>query len=343
MINAKFILTIFISLTFFLKVYGGYAVILIYHKFDEPKSPSTSVSIETFYKQMKYLKENKYNVISIDKLIDILEKGQDIPEKTVVITIDDGYKSTMKAFRVLKEFNFPFTVFLYMEGVARYPDFLTEKQLKELMKYKKVSFGNHSYSHRKLAKFRGSKKDYIKSLIEDTKKAEDRFKKLLGFRPEIYAYPYGEYNEVYIDAIKTLGYRAAFTQDPSSVGNFTDRYMIPRQPIVGNWATMRHFKKILNTEPLSVKPLNPQPGFLKKNPVGTFKAILNTKNPENYANCQLYITEYGWFPLKRKGRLLIFNDFPVVHKWKNRVGIKCKNKKTGRFATFFYMILKKEE
>lgn len=341
MIDVRFILIIYFSLIFYIETFAGYAVILIYHKFDEPDSPSTSISTQIFYEQMKYLKENNYNVVSIDKLLEYIEK-KNIPEKTVVITIDDGYKSTIKAFNILKKFNFPFTVFLYMEGINRYPDYLTLKQIEEMKKYGKVTFGNHSYSHRRLARPKEKKEEYIERIIKDTKRAECRFKKLLGFKPNLYAYPYGEYNEVYRSVIEELGYKAAFTQDPASTGVFIDRYIIPRQPIVGNWATMKHFKKILNTEPLNVKPVNPPIGFLKSSLIDNFKAILNTEKPEIYTDCQLYITEHGWFPVKKEGRFLTYEDVIPIRKLKNRVGIKCKNQKTGRFATFFYMILKKE-
>ncbi len=342
MIYVKFILLIFINLfTITTKSYANYAVILIYHKFDESNSPSTSIPIKVFDKQMKYLKEQKYNVVSLKTLYKYIKKGR-IPPKTVAITIDDGYKSTMKAFKILKKYNFPFTVFLYMEAVGRYPDFLSKEQIEILKKYPKIEFGNHSYTHKRLAKFpKGlTQKEYKELLIKDTKRAECRFKKLVGYTPQFYAYPYGEYNEIFVQAIKEAKYKAAFTQDPYSVGSFSDFYLIPRQPIVGKWASMDHFKKILNTPPLNIKPINPKIGFLKQNPPGKFKAKL--KNPDIYTNCKLYISEIGWLDLKKKGSILISDPIPYLKRWKNRVGVKCKNKNTDRYENYFYMILKKE-
>ncbi len=342
MITASLILIIFINLISFKTTKADYAVVLIYHKFDEPKSPSTSIDLKTFENQMKYLKENKYNVVSLSKLYTYI-KNKNIPPKTVVITIDDGYKSTMKAFNILKKYNFPFTIFLYMEAVGRYPDFLTKEQIKILKEYKKVEFGNHSYTHKRLAKLpqKLTKKEYEDMLIKDTKRAECRFKKLIGYKPKFYAYPYGEYNEIFVKVIKELGYKAAFTQDPFNVSINTNKYLIPRQPIVGSWASIKHFKNILNVEPLDVEPINPKIGFLEKNPPGKFKAIL--KNPDKYKNCKLYISEIGWLNLQKHKNILLSNsDIPFLKRWKNRIGIKCLNKNTKKYATYFYMIIKEK-
>ncbi len=341
MITVKLILIILlINLKF---SFAGYAVILIYHKFDEPKSPSTSIPIKDFENQMKYLKENNYNVISIEKLIYYLKNKIEIPEKTVLITIDDGYKSTMKAFKVLKKYNYPFTLFLYMEAVGRYPDFLTLNQINELKKYPKITFGNHSFAHLKFAKYPKDKnlKRYKKFLKEDLRKSEARFMNIFGYKPKYYAFPYGEYNQVYIDILKKSDYEALFTQDPSNVAKFTNRFLIPRQPIVGHWGTLKHFRKILNKEPLQVLWHYPKIGFLEKNPLPYIKA--KVKNLKNYKNCGIYVSELGWLKAKRKEDFLLVSNLPKLKRWKNRIGITCFNKETKREANYFYMIINKFE
>ncbi|NPA52858.1 MAG: polysaccharide deacetylase family protein [Aquificae bacterium] len=291
---------------------------------------------------MEFLKKNHYNVVSLKKLLQYLKTGK-IPPKTVIITIDDGYKSTMKAYRILKNYNFPFTVFLYMEAIAKYPDFLTKEQIQILKSYKKIEFGNHSYAHKRFAKIPKNTdiKIYKQNLLQDIKKAEEKFKALIGYKPKYFAYPYGEYNEIFVEAVKETSYKIALTQDPYNVGIFTNLYLTPRQPIVGKWSTMTHFKRILETEPLNITPINPKFGYLKKNPPGQFKGIL--KNPTNYENCKLYVSELGWINLKKEGNFLISPNLPYLKRWKNRIGVKCKNIKTKKDATYFYMILKKEK
>ncbi|EDP73851.1 polysaccharide deacetylase [Hydrogenivirga sp. 128-5-R1-1] len=316
----------------------GYAVILIYHKFDEPKSPSTSVPIEDFKKQMRYLYENNYNVVSLDKLLQYI-KNKNIPPKTIVITIDDGYKSTMKAFKVLKRYNFPFTVFLYMEGVGVYPDYLTKKQINELKKYPYITFGNHSFSHRHFAKVskKLDKEKYVKNFIEDTLKAEEKFKKLIGYKPKFYAYPYGDYNEILTNVLKNLGYKAAFTQDPASFSYSYDLYTVPRQPIVGHWGNLKHFIKVLNMKPLEIKNFYPKYGILTKNPPDKIEA--KVRDLSNYKNCGIYVSELGWLKPEIKGNILYVNNLPSFKRWKNRIGFTCFEKSTDKQARFFYMII----
>ncbi len=338
MITAGLILTLFI-LPFSDKAFANYATLLIYHKFDEYRTPSTSIPVEDFERQMRYLKENNYNVISLDKLLWHIENKKPFPEKTVVITIDDGYKSTMKAFQVLKKYNFPFTVFLYMEGVGRYPDYLTKEQLDQLKKYPKVTFGNHSYAHLRFGRLlkKMSKKEFKKFVIEDTEKAEKRFKKLIGYKPVYYAFPYGEYNKIYIEILKKRGYKALFTQDPANVSENISPYLIHRQPIVGNWGDLKHFIRALNTEALDVEYHYPDIGFIDQNPLPYIKAKL--KHPEKYKNCEIYVSELGWSWAKEKDGFLVWEDLPELKRDKNRIGVKCTNKETGKKAAYFWLIL----
>ncbi len=286
---------------------------------------------------MRYLKENGFNVISLNKLLWHIQNKIPFPEKTVVITIDDGYRSTMKAFEVLKKYNFPFTVFLYMEGIGRYPDFLTEEQLEILKKYSKISFGNHSYSHKRFGRLiKKLGKDHFRRLIiEDTKKSEERFKKLLGFKPVYYAFPYGEYNREYIEILKGMGYKALFTQDPASISHNISPFLIHRQPIVGNWGTLNHFIKVLNTGALEVAYHYPDIGFLPENPLPYIRFRL--RHPDRYSGCEIYVSELGWKKAEREGDYLIWKKPPEFKRNKNRIGIKCKDKKTGKISTYFYL------
>ncbi len=327
------ICVLLILLTFGNVSAGGYATILLYHRIGDDRYPTTSVSMEDFKEQMRYLKENGYRVIPLSELVDLLKKGSDIPEKTVVITIDDGYRSTMNAYNVLKKYGFPFTVFLYMEAVGRYPDFLTLDEIEQLKSYGKVEFENHSYSHRSL----GLIKD-VKGFIEDLERSERRFEKLFGRKPRFYALPYGYYNKEVLEVLKERGYEAVFTQDPGNVGPHTDIYRIPRQAIVGSWSRMENFKKKLRREPLPITRIIPGYGFVEENPPQKLGAELMF--PNKYKSCRIYITELGWKLARREGALVYRNGLPRLERRWNRVGVKCKNSVTGRWAEVFWMIIK---
>ncbi len=325
----------FLTLLISTELFAGYATILLYHRFGDDRHPTTSVSLEDFEAQMRYLKEEGYNVIPLSELVSYLKKGRDIPEKTVVITIDDGYRSTMEAFRILRRFGYPFTVFLYMEAVGRYPDFLTYRDIEELKRYGKVEFENHSYSHRAF----GLMKD-LDAFVKDLERSERRFERLFGRRPRFYALPFGYYNRQILKALKDRGYEAIFTQDPGNVGAYTDLYRIPRQAIVGSWSRMENFKKKLRREPLPLKGIIPGYGFLRENPPKEIGAQLLF--PERYDRCRIYITELGWKAVPRKGDLVVRRNLPKLRRRWNRVGVKCWNVKKGVWAESFWMVIRGE-
>ncbi len=312
---------------------AGHATILLYHRFGDDRYPTTSVSMKDFEKQMRYLKENGYRVIPMSELVSMLEEGRPIPPKTVVIAIDDGYKTTMKAYRVLKRYGFPFVVFLYMEAVGRYPDFLTIAQINEMERSGLAEFENHSYAHKPF----GLMKD-TDAFLKDLEKSEKRFQEIFGRKPSMYALPFGYYNKEVLLILKKRGYRAVFTQDPGNVDLNTDIHRIPRQAIVGSWSKMKNFKKKLVREPLPIDGVIPNWGFLKENPPMRIGAFL--KKPSGYDRCRIYVTELGWRLAKRKGALVFRDNLPRLKRRWNRVGVKCRDRETGRWAESFWMIIR---
>ena len=66
-------------------------VSLIYHRFDEPKYPSTNVDINIFKKQMDIIRKNNYTFYNL-KNFDNFFKKPDV-EKKILISIDDAYSS----------------------------------------------------------------------------------------------------------------------------------------------------------------------------------------------------------------------------------------------------------
>ncbi len=324
---------------------AGYAAVFVYHKFGEPESPTTSVSMEEFDAQLRYLRDNGYNVIGLPELVSLVGKGGEIPQKTVAITIDDGYRSVYShAFPLLKKYGFPFTLFLYMEAVGRYPDYLTVDELLEIKAYGKATFGNHSYSHRRLARWPEgmSTTQYLRWLEEDLLKSERRFERLLGFKPEFYAFPYGEYNREFVELIKRRGYRASFTQDPASTGSFSDLHLLPRYASVGSWALMDKFREFLSTEPLHVDRIRPPYGILDENPPDRIEGRII--GHERYKNFGIYVSELGWLRPEvheESGRVTIKPSGRLQRKT-NRIGFTAVNTETGRTAAYFYMILLRE-
>ncbi|MCP4353412.1 MAG: polysaccharide deacetylase family protein [Desulfobacterales bacterium] len=94
----------------------GTAAILRYHSVAEPEdnyyaTPGTCITPKEFESQIRFLSEN-YNIVSLDTIADCIEKQQPFPEKTVVLTFDDGYRDNYQAYRIMKKYNVQGTFYI---------------------------------------------------------------------------------------------------------------------------------------------------------------------------------------------------------------------------------------
>jgi len=104
------------------------ATILVYHDVTSGKRKSQiqndSVILENFERQMKYLRDNSFNPIPLQKLIRLINSGKKIPKKSIIITFDDGYESTYKnAYPILQKYNIPATVFVAVGFIGQKKSF----------------------------------------------------------------------------------------------------------------------------------------------------------------------------------------------------------------------------
>jgi peptidoglycan/xylan/chitin deacetylase (PgdA/CDA1 family) len=180
--------------------------ILTYHYFGyEKQVPIPFVTPENFEKQMRYLKEKSYRVISLDTLVEGLKKGRKFPHNTIVITIDDGHQSIYTyAYPVLKKYGFCATVFLISDYVGIKEGFLNWDQVKEMSR-NNISFGGHTKNHVYLPSIKNDK-DILWNEIAGCKKAiEGR----LGIPVDYFCYPSGGLNEEIEMFVKQAGYKGA--------------------------------------------------------------------------------------------------------------------------------------
>jgi len=91
----------------------GTIKILAYHNIGNGKYLDLDVPEKVFESQIEYLVKNRYNIISLEKAIRLLQSEAPIPPNTVVITFDDGYKSMYTSvLPLVKKYKIPVTIFL---------------------------------------------------------------------------------------------------------------------------------------------------------------------------------------------------------------------------------------
>lgn len=200
--------------------------VLGYHDFTEGDSVSNmQMNIKKFDKQMKYLKDHNYNAITLKQMDCFINKTCKIPRKSVLITMDDGYKSNYDlAFKVLKKYNFNGVVF-YM-GVnynGENENYMDLKMIKEAKrKYPNIEFASHTYDLH-------HENDYLLSYEE----INNDFKKMNNvIDTKYFAYPYGHVSHSIEKALKDNNYKLAFTFGPGKnhrkVKLGDDEYHLPR-------------------------------------------------------------------------------------------------------------------
>ncbi len=93
--------------------------VLTYHRFGDNCDSPLCMPADVFDRQMRYLKDNGFHTVSPEELLAFLNYRQPLPQKSVWITMDDGYRSTYNvAYPILKRYGFTATMFIYTEFVG---------------------------------------------------------------------------------------------------------------------------------------------------------------------------------------------------------------------------------
>jgi peptidoglycan/xylan/chitin deacetylase (PgdA/CDA1 family) len=217
------IVVLFISTSF----YQGIPV-LNYHQINDLDHNSLTVNSKQFDRQMQYLSDNGYTTITPNELADSLESDKKLPEKSILITFDDGYKDNYTcAFPILEKYNMKATIFLITDYVNTYPKYLNWNEINE-MQAASINFESHTLSHIDLTTA-ATDAELRKQLLDSRKALEWRLHKKVNF----IAYPCGTYDTHIIEATKDAGYRGAFTVNFGSARTGMPMYALDRIPIFG--------------------------------------------------------------------------------------------------------------
>ncbi len=255
---------------------------IMYHRFNENKYPSTNIQMDIFEKHMRLIKDLNYDFIHPDDF----KKEFSIPkkQKKILLTIDDGFQSFYDvAWPYLKKNKIPFILFVSTEPVKN-KGYMTWDQIKELDSESFAIIGHHSHSHEYLIE--KSNQEFIK----DIEKANSIFKEKLGYIPELFSYPFGEYSEFMRNYI-SKNFKFAFGQHSGVIDINKEKFQLPRFPINENYGELKRFKSIINTYPLEYKRLNPINKELNKQTNPPIFSVEFFNNQKNIKNISCYSNE----------------------------------------------------
>jgi peptidoglycan/xylan/chitin deacetylase (PgdA/CDA1 family) len=238
------------------------ATVLCYHIVESPADPRMEISRETFRQQMRYLSMTGYNIIPLRTLYEYVSgKRASIPKDSVVITIDDGWRSTYtEVFPEMQKLGFPFTIFVYPRIIGQTSHALTWRQVKE-MSDAGVDIESHSYSHPFLTKRRHASFDerqYQQWLDQELAGSRRILEKETGKPVQFLAYPYGDYDHYLAAACARAGYEAALTCDYGRVRKASDPLRMKRF-VIDKRMDFASFRRYLGAGSMRIQEVTPVP------------------------------------------------------------------------------------
>ena len=305
----------------------NHANILMYHRFGESKYPTTNTTIEQFISHTNELIKDKYNVIRLDKVIDGIKGKIDLKDRSVSITIDDAYLSVYtKAWPILKKLNLPFTLFISTDVIDNdFSNYMNWDQIRELVD-NGVLVGSQTKSHPHLHRLNS------KQILNEIEHSNNRFIKELGFKPKLFAYPYGEYDKKTIDIVKGSGFEAAFGQHSGVAHISAGIFELPRFAMNENYGDLKRLELAINALPIIIEDISPENNLLKKNPPDFGFTLSSNIKPMRAVRC--FSSNGIMTDTKRIGKLRI--EVRLEEKFPNARGrINCTMAaKDGRWRWF---------
>ena len=193
---------------------------LIYHAFGTKLEHDTygiSIKIQNFKEHMKYLVDN-YKIISATNY-------SNYNSESVSITIDDGYKDTLRAIEILDHYKIPSIIFITSNFINEH-NYLTDRDLCEISKSDLFTIGAHGSSHKKLGTLS------IEEQCNELRDSKIKIERIINKKINSISYPHGSYNTDTFDILDNLEYQYAFSSIKGLNNILTNKYLLRRSEII---------------------------------------------------------------------------------------------------------------
>jgi glycosyltransferase involved in cell wall biosynthesis len=226
--------------------------VLMYHAFSEGEENDRYViSRRRFAQHLRLLRALRYRVLDFAELTRMLAAGEAPPERSVVLTIDDGYADNLAiALPLLKRHRSPATVFLVSQRLGGVNDWtadgavagrplLSAEEARELAAAPEIAIGAHTRTHPRLTETEGERR------AEEIAGSGADLTELLGEPIPTFAYPYGNFDPGVVATTRDgAGYAAACTVESRLARIGDDPLEIPRLEIRGSDSSLTLLRKL---------------------------------------------------------------------------------------------------
>jgi len=226
--------------------------LLMYHSVDDDSLDPYSVSLSAFSDQVSWLSDNGYEIVSLAFLVQSLRARElSALHKKVVLTFDDGYADFVaNALPVLLLRRWvPATVFLvtamlgetslWNKEVPSGP-LMSEAEARHI-RAQGISLGSHTGTHANLAVL---EPDAVRrQLLDSRERLADLGETFFSF-----SYPWGQWSEEVVGAVKAAGYECAVAVGGEPRWKSADPYLLPRLGMTRD-LDLKRFRSIMTRSP----------------------------------------------------------------------------------------------
>jgi peptidoglycan/xylan/chitin deacetylase (PgdA/CDA1 family) len=187
-----------------------------------------TVQPDDFAAQMQYLHDHGYVTVSLYDLVYALALGWRLPEKAVVLTFDDGYRTlTQYAVPVVEQYGYTGTVFVITELMDKgLEEYLTWPQAEQLYA-RGWKIEPHTKTHTYLA---GRDRDFqLYEMLGSVQTVEAH----IGATPRFFNYPGGKYDDVTLHLAQEMHLWGAVTVSSGRIHRLASVYLLTRVRVGG--------------------------------------------------------------------------------------------------------------
>lgn len=203
---------------------NGLAVCMYHYVYDENDPPenlnANYIEVKDLEEQLLYLIENHYYFPTWEEVRQYVDGELLLPEKSIVLSFDDGAKSFLKVGAPLfDKYQIPVTSFLITskDGENKVAAYET----------KYLQFQSHTHNMHRAGGNIGHG-GIFPVMPHDEAVADLKESIRICGNGEALAYPYGDYNDSCVRAVQEAGFLCAFTTEYGRVFPGDDPYLLPR-------------------------------------------------------------------------------------------------------------------
>ena len=186
-------------------------IAIAYHRIDHDDSPYT-VTPEDFAAQIQYLSESGFNSVTLEQLAGYYQQGKDLPDRAVLITVDDGHRTSFSQIHpVLGAYGFSAVYFPYSDFIDN--GGLSTKTIRQMIREGGAEIGIHTKTHAALT-VQGeleTDQDYRNRVLDEIAEPAALLGAISGVQQTAIAYPYGKVNRQVERWARTVGLDFGFT------------------------------------------------------------------------------------------------------------------------------------